>query len=154
MELNTVLTALLLIFTAVNATILGIFALKFYKIYRDFVAFVTPEAEDKASQFAEFVKSVSVMAGRAIAIEVKTTLMGKASAQSRAETAIESAVVQDAVTQANPLAGGLMSMFPTLGKKVSRNPALLQLAMQMLARSNVSGGGNNHLEGTQAKFKL
>lgn len=129
--------------------------------YEDFIKnaretyedYVTPQ-DGKPSKFEVQVSSIAQAIGRAAAMEIKTTLMGKASGAARAETAVQGALIEDLVEQQHPMLGGFMSLFPKAGKKIAQNPSLLNALMSFMSRGqqNLPPGGNHHSE--SPKFKL
>ena len=100
------------------------------------------------SPLGVFIESASRTAGRAIAMEVKTTLMGKASVASRQESGIMEDIATDQINQQMPLLGGLLEVMPSLKKRMIKNPGLLQALGGILQSSGLgsvgSGSGGNH----------
>jgi len=156
--MNIILTAILLI----NFLFLCGLFYAFYKVSRikkqfseTITAFITAPDEKTPSPLAQFVENASHVAGRAVAMEVKTTLMGKASVAARQEQAIIGDVVSDTVQTQNPLIAGVLDSFPSLKKRLLKNPQLAMLAGEMLQKVNtskqsVSVGSN----GDKPKFSL
>lgn len=131
--INTVLTGLLLL-TVLAGLAGGVWiALRVRTIYGQIVYMLTPEADGKQSPIAGIAAGLASLAGRAAAVEVKTTLMGHASAQSRQLSAIQGDIAED-VAAAQPGLPGLLSAFPSLGKRIRKNPGLLDLAAPLLSR--------------------
>jgi len=157
--MNIILTGILVILTAIL-----VFLAVFFRKIRDWEAallvFTTPQGKDEASPLSNFIEAAAARAGHSIALELKTTLMGKASGEARRGQAIESAALQDIAGQQSPLLGMAMQMFPNLGRKVARNPALLDQLLKMLPRMQGGmpgagpGPGNNHNEDTPLKLGL
>ena len=113
---------------------------------------VTSPGQDLPSPLAQTINLMAARAGQSIAMEVKTTLMGKSSGVARQEQALQGALFEDIANQQMPIAGALMQSFPKLGKLVSKNPQLLDIAMGLMAsREGRSGNGNGH---DSPKFKL
>jgi len=132
--MNTLLILILLI-TVLILAIIGITVLWIRSVYysmSDMIRnFVMPDGE-KPSPMAELVERVSHTAGHAIALEVKTTIMGKASGESRLESAIASDIAQDQISQGNPLIAGLLNSFPSVKKRFLKNPELIQAVLSKL----------------------
>lgn len=124
------------------------------RILEDFLT--TPDA-NTPSQFAQLVDTISRAAGHAIALEVKTTLMGKASAESRQLTAMQGDVVTDAAAN-TPALNALLAASPSLGKRLRRNPGLIDLAMQflpgLLGKAGTSSGTVGRSDNHEVKFHL
>lgn len=155
---NVLMTNILLacmlasILVAFVATVL-IF-IKVRRAYRQFISFITPEADGKPSPAATVAQNVSDMAARSIVAQVKGFLMGLQSGQSRGQTAVTGDIVEGAAGQQLPMIGAVLDSFPALKRTLRRNPALLDLALSKLAGvksgSNQSQGSN----GDSPKFKL
>lgn len=107
-----------------------------YEIY----GLLSPIDEKTPSPFATFVDNAGHAAGHAMAMELKTTLMGKVSGDARLEQAINSDVAQDALSGANPLLGTLLDQFPSLKKRAFKNPGVVDYLLSKLAQS--PGGSN------------
>lgn len=151
--LNIVLTAILIAIGLSILLIMSYCVAQYLKIKAIFRGFIEHE-EGKPSNFGILVDSIASSAGRALALEVKTTIMGKLSGISRGEKAVEGAIAQDS------LPGGIMSLIqsmPSLNKLVSKNPGLLTLAANALSglvartHSGAPGNGSNDLN---PKFDL
>jgi hypothetical protein len=127
----------------------GVFLYRLYLIYSQFKMFVSPKAENQTSPLADILQIVADMIGRSITASLKTTFMAKESADSRAQTAIEGDIAEGMLSQAGTI-GSLLTSFPKLRKTLRRNPQLVDLALQMINKTNHSGSGVNE----QAKFKL
>jgi hypothetical protein len=142
------LTALAVFISAFFAILLAFYVtyrLVMPKIVENVARFVSSPDGTQPSQLALIVESAARSAGRAIAMEVKTTIMGKASVASRQETALMADMATDAINNANPILGTALDMFPTVKKRLTKNPALLEGLMGMLSKSGALGGnGSNH----------
>jgi hypothetical protein len=140
---SIILTAILL----VGLAILGICIYALIKIgaFACFcVAFITAPDEKTPSPLAQFIDLISHTAGHAIAVEAKTTLMGKASAVARTEQGVLADMTGDLLTSQSPVLGGILDMFPSLKKRVLKNPELTQFIMSKLAGGLKPAGDNNH----------
>jgi len=161
MGVNIILTAIALLLMCVLGCLLACVyvVLRKYRQLQSIVSdFVLPAKPGEPSPLGLWIDNVSHTAGHAIALEVKTTLMGKASAVSRQTAAIEGDIVED-VAHAQPGMSGLLGAFPTLNKRLRRNPGLLELAAPLLAgmmgakNGNQTTGGNvNHNGDTQLEL--
>ena len=135
------------------------------KIAKNITQFVSPQAENQPSPMALLIDGIASMLARSIVGQAKATFMGLQSGSKRAETAISGDIAEGIVSQ-SPL-GGLLNSFPALKKTLRRNPQLIDMAMQFMAKQatsptngtsnqsqnvpTVSMGGNGH---SQVKFKL
>lgn len=131
--MNILLAAILI----TNLTILAGLAVAFVKIsgiYRQFMEFITPQAENQPSALADTISKVSDMVARSLVAQVKSTFMGIQSGDVRGSKAIDADMAIDAVSQVNPAIGAVLSQFPALKKTLRRNPALLDLALNKLTQ--------------------
>lgn len=159
--MNILLTCLLITTLAIFALIVYAFV-KIGRVYRDFIAFVTPEADGKPSPLALTASGMSDMLARSLVASVKTTFMGIQSGANRAEAAEQAELAVDVASQSNPLIGAVVTQFPALKKALKKNPALLDLAIQQFMRSRGPGSmpapagsvgpGDNHR--TQFNMKI
>lgn len=126
------------------------------KIKTVFSDFMESPGPGIPSPLGVLVDSASRTAGRAIAMEVKTTLMGKSSAASRQESGIMEDIATDQLNQQMPLLGGLLEVMPSLKKRLIKNPGLLQSLGGILQSSGLgsvgsgSGGGNHESSSTNS----
>lgn len=131
--------------------------------------FVDPPAVGGLSPLATILESLARSAGHSIALEVKTTLMGKISGASRLEAGVMSDIASDVMTDQSPLLSGLLDSMPSLKKRLIKNPQLVGSIMGMMQKvtggqavgpGNVpgpitgSGHGNASGSGYKAKFSL
>jgi len=155
---NLLLTAVLLILLL----FLGLaFALLVYfqRLRRRFVAFVTAPDEKTPSEFAEIVGTIGHTLGHAAAVEIKTTIMGKISGESRLGEAIAKQVVQSS----QPGLAGLVEAIPRNARR--KNAGIFEFLVDRFGPAllpNLTGppgggqGGNhtNDTSGASPKFKL
>lgn len=132
--------------------------LLYRRVKRMIESFLVSSDANTPSQFATLIDTIARSAGHAIALEVKTTLMGKASAESRQLAAMQADISGDAATSV-PGLGALLAASPSLGKRLRRNPGLMDLAMQylphLLGRSAGPGaGGSTNSNNHEVKFRL
>ena len=127
---SVILMSILLILTLIGV-LLYAFWCKSRQIISDFDDFIRP-GKDGKSELAGFVGLISQQFGTAIAMEIKTTLMGKASGQARLESAVMGDIASDQLESQNPLIAGLLSSFPTLKKRLLKNPELLGMIASKL----------------------
>lgn len=145
---NIVLTILLLFFVASGVVIWGLWR-RLSDLIWDFIA---PEAENKPSKLAATIQIFADMLGRGVAASIKGAFMGMESGIKRAEQALQGEIV-DQQAENNPMLGAVLESFPKLKKTLKRNPALLDMALGIIAKRNggsqTSGSGSN-----SPKFKL
>jgi hypothetical protein len=151
---NLILTFLLL----VNVTLLTLVLVFFNRISiikRQITSFITPESDGKPSPLANSIEAISEIFGRSITAQIKTSLMGVESGLIRGEKAVNKAIADDSLRMANPLIAGLLDSFPSVKKTLSKNPALLDIAISQLSKRMPSIGspGNNHQPESPAQVK-
>ncbi len=139
--MNGVLMTILVIISAISLGLVVLSLYKVRKVYRDIVKFITPQAENQPSPIAQIAFSLMHEMGASAAMEIKTTLLGKSSGESRAEQAVMTEMVQGAVSSQSPMLGAALESFPKLRKMVGKHPELL-FAVQS-ALSKLGGGGGN-----------
>lgn len=113
------------------------------KIKRYITELVTSPAVGVASPLALMIEAASKTAGRTIAMEVKTTLMGKASVTSRQEAGIVADIAGDQLQAQMPLMSGLLDTMPSLKKRLLKNPGLLASIAGALQSVGTGSGGNH-----------
>lgn len=145
---NIVLTVLVLLLLASGA-VMWVLWRRLSDLIWDFIA---PEAENKPSKLANVVQIFADMIGRGVAASFKGALMGMESGIKRAENAIQGEIVeQQALT--NPMLGAVLESFPKLKKTLRRNPALLDMALGIMAKRNGASQSVGSGSG-EPKFKL
>jgi hypothetical protein len=146
--MNILLAAILL----TNLLFLLIFCVIFFKmrsLYRDFVEFITPPDEGTMSPAAMVASAMADMLSKSIMMQAKTFFMGKESGIVRGETGIET----DILMAKNPMLGMLLQSFPKLGKKLAKNPALIEFAMSKLGGNKPASAPVNH-DGVQTNLNI
>lgn len=137
---DMILTAVLLALLVNLTSIIVIFALVVRKKWRDIQTFITPEGENQESPLGVALDLVARRFGLAVAMEVKTTFMGKESGLKRGEAAVAGDIAMDLMASSQPLIAGLLEGFPTLKKRLLKNPGLVGAALSLLG-GNGKGGG-------------
>jgi len=138
--LNIVLIAL----SALTLLTLILLFLMIRSLMREFYSFMSPPPEgEEPSGIMSLVSEVGRASGRAIAMEVKTTAMGKASGEARLEKAIEGDIAQDTLNSKNPLIGGLLDMYPSLKKRALKNPGVVEFLLQRLGSAKAFNPPDN-----------
>ncbi len=112
-----------------------------YRFYLNLSSFLTPGAENQPSPLALISQSLIVNASKVFTSQLKSTFMGIQSGQSRAESAIQSELIQDEANAINPGLGAILASFPALKRKLTKNPALMELALDFLSKKLVHGSG-------------
>lgn len=113
-----------------------------YRIWRGLRAFVLPPGEGQVSPLGQFIQNVAVVVSSQLTMQIKTSLMGKASAASKAVDGIEQDIAGDVLASKSPLVAGVLDMFPSLRKRVLRSP-IAAMALQSLNLGSLVGGKNN-----------
>jgi hypothetical protein len=151
----SVLIALILTVNVLLLAILSYFLYSIFNVYRTIKAFLTPTEKDKPSPVALVWESACSMLSRALMAGLRMTFLNKASADSRAASAIDSAIIQDSTDAANPIAGAILNRFPSLKKTLTRNPGLLDMAISRLglfgSKGSPGAASGNHNDNV---FKL
>ena len=93
--------------------------------------FETPDGQTP-SQFASLVECVADTFGHKIMTHAKATFMGTQSVDSKNIARLEGDVVQDMIAQKSPLLSVILSQFPSVARRVAKNPNLLPLIQSML----------------------
>lgn len=156
------LTLILVIIGAFNAFLVSIIFASLYFKYRNAInilnSFFIPENEGSETPFAITIKSIAEIFSAEIAQKMRYTFMGMESGAKRQEAAVTQAIVEDSINQESPLIGQLLGNFPTLKKKVLKNPALLGAGLEMLSKlgqnTNTGPGisNNGKTESYQARL--
>lgn len=129
------------------------------RLYRNFVAFITPADEKSLSPAGQVADSIAGMVGRSVVAQAKATFMGMQSGDSRLSKAVEGSVATDLVGAQMPLAAGLLDSFPALRKTLKRNPAaglMISAALQKLVggAQPVGAAEGRPSNGDHPRFKL
>lgn len=120
-------------------------------------AYFEPQNPDEPSQFAGFVQIASDTLARSITTQLKASFMGIQSKANQAERAIVGDIALDSVAMANPIVGAILSSFPSLQKRLRKNPELFPLVEQFAGKlggqPKPPANGNGH-SGQSVKFNL
>lgn len=150
-ESNMILTGILLIVTSIIAGILVYSLRKIDQFRQELKKFITPAEAGKPSQASLLLENASHVIGHAAAIEIKTTLMGKASVEAKNEAGIISDLTQDKLALDSPIVGALLESFPSLKKRLGKNPALAAMLPSILSKLSGSMGNTSGSEGDGKK---
>jgi len=107
---------------------------KIKRIYEGIVAFITPAEQGKASPLAQVVEIAGGNFAKQVVALGKAHLMGKASGEARAQAGVEADINEDLLAATNPAIGAILNQMPALRKTLRRNPALLDMALSVLAK--------------------
>lgn len=102
--------------------------------------FLTAPGTDKPSPLAEAVSHVSTIFAVSIAKQVQMSMMGQASALSKATAGAEQDIARDMLANKNPLLSTLLDFSPKLRNRLLRSPA----AAIALSGLNLGALGGNH----------
>lgn len=136
--LITVVILLLILIIAGLALVSYLVKRKFEQMYQGFVNFITPRDEKTPSEFTNVMDAVTDRASKIVVSHFKGQMLGVLSGQSRQEKAILGDIAQDELEAKNPGMMGLLSQFPSLKKRIGKNPELINTLVGMLG--NLRGG--------------
>jgi hypothetical protein len=131
--MSNILLSLLLTTTSLILLLVLVAFSAIRRIFAQGKAFITPESEGKPSALANVTQVAADMLGRGVTAQLKATFMGKQSVDVRNGQRIASDIAVDGLSMSNPLIGAVLQQFPTLTKRLAKNPALLDMALQALA---------------------
>lgn len=153
---NSISIALLAVLVVLCVGYFGLFAYALWKlsrIYFKIASFLTPEAEDKPSQFALVADAIAQSFARSAVAQAKTTFMGIQSGTNRGEQNVMADIAQDTMASKAPLIAGILTQFPSLQKTLRKNPALIDFALSKLSGAGARSGGTPS-NGDKPKFNL
>lgn len=111
-----------------------------------------PQEENGLSQFGALVESISERLAQRMVSSFKSSFMGMQSVDSKNLARLQGDVVQDDAAASSPMLGALLSQYPSVAKRLAKNPELLPLVQGLLHK--VSAGKNNHPgAGRQSSFE-
>lgn len=124
------------------------------KIVQVFVDFISSPDAETPSPFAQTVVAMARVAAPEFTQSMKGSMMGQASAVSKAIEGIEEDVAGDALAKQNPAIAALLAFSPSLAKRINRSPAAA-LALSQLNLGNImKGSPGNGSKGSKSEFKL
>jgi hypothetical protein len=150
----SILIALVLAANLIQTVLIFCAILAVKRLYQNGKAFITPASEGKPSPLALVTQVAADMLGRGVTAQLKATFMGKAQVDRKNQQGIDADLAVDSLSAANPLIGAVLQSFPTLTKRLVRNPALLDMALSRLTGAGkppADAPGNN---GNQIRFNL
>ncbi|GAH92970.1 unnamed protein product, partial [marine sediment metagenome] len=110
--------------------------------------YFTPRGDGLASPFADTISGIAQVVGSSVATQIKNTFTGEALLTQRQEKGILKDIAQDQLEQSNPLIAMILQQFPTLQKRLLKNPALLPMATEALKKL----GGDHHESGESINY--
>jgi hypothetical protein len=102
-------------------------------------------AKDAAtpSEFTGVIEQAAAILSHKIVTTAKATFMNSQSIESRQEAGIEGDIMTDLLTQQSPIAGAILESFPSLAKRLKKNPALMGMAQAAIAKFSQKGAPGN-----------
>lgn len=110
------------------------------RLMRTIKLYFEPAGPEQLSQFAQITEAISRQFASAAVASVKGTIMGMNSVDSKNQKKLEADFTMDLVNQQMPLLGAFMAQFPSVAKRIQKNPELLPLVQQFA--SKLSNGGS------------
>lgn len=110
--------------------------------------------ENELSEFGLLVNSVSDTFAQRLLASLKGSELGLRSVEAKNLSRLEGDITQDETTAANPLLGALLSNYPSVAKRLAKNPQLLPLIQGVLAKSSLKGpAGQGGRDGRSSTFE-
>ncbi|GAH92555.1 unnamed protein product [marine sediment metagenome] len=103
--------------------------------------YFNPQGDGLASPFADTISGIAQVIGHEVANQIQNTFKGEALVEGRQEKRILNDIAKDRLEQSNPLIATILQQFPTLQKRLLKNPALLPMATEVLSKV---GKGDHH----------
>lgn len=139
---NAVVTGVVSGFIVLTGLIVAgyiVFKLAKRKAGQAIVNFITPAAAGQASAFALTVASVAGVFGAEIAQNLKAVFLGLQSVDNKNDRKAAAA----GIIGGNSILGAIASSFPTIGKRLAKNPAMAALADLAVNRFAHQPAGDN-----------
>lgn len=137
--MNWMLATNILILVMISGGFVAVF-LFIHDLKRNFTEFISAPSADKDSPLSQAINGLSVRFAKAMAVEVKTTMMGMLSGQARGDQALKNAEAQIDIAMDNPILAELIDTLPKNIKKMAyKNPMVTRLIMSKLG---TMGGGS------------
>lgn len=127
--MNTWLLAGIVLLLTGYVALFGILVLRVRSIFNNIKAFIIP-VDDKSESPASLLYALLI---KRLAVELKVTIMGSMGGKAKGEAYAEQAIMTDMVEAENPAIAAIMTAFPSLGKSLKKNPALMQYALSKIA---------------------
>lgn len=133
-----------------------VLVLALFIIYRvasaRFFEFCSAPDDKTPSPLAAIVQSIASVFASALSQSLKAVFMGVESVESKNRGRLQA----DFIADSNPMLGAILSSFPAVAKRIAKQPALAQLAIDLIAKhgaKNGGGGGGGGLN-ESVKFNL
>lgn len=144
----TVIIALLVCLCLVNTLLF----VRFKGATRQFDIFFRPAGEGQPSPAARIAESVAALFAAELVKALKGNLQGDRITQAHMAKTVEKAIAADVLQSQSPGLAAILSQMPTLQRKLTANPALMQYAIQFLNR--FAAGGSGKVEGNKPGVSL
>lgn len=115
-------------------------------------SFFNSPSENEPSEFAKLTTVLIDQLSQRVVMQFKTVLMGVESVQARKAQAVNAALIEDSITNQNPVIGGLLATFPSLAKVLGKNPQGLAAIMSLAGGMGKGNNGGNHPESSGVKY--
>lgn len=115
--------------------------------------YFSPQDENTLSQFAQLTDVLGKQLAGNVTQSLKSSFMGMQSVDSKNLARLEQDVAQDELTAVNPLLSAILSQYPSVARRLAKNPHLIGLFANMLRTKGAQdvGKGNGS---TQGSFEL
>lgn len=132
------------IFSVISLGIVAGF-LKIRRIERRLADFFISQDPERASEFALVVDSISERMASKIVASAKGTLLGMQGGDAKSIQALEGDIVNDLTAQKSPAIAAVLEQFPSVKRRLMKNPQLLDLAMPYIMKmtAGAAGGPSN-----------
>ncbi|GAI05443.1 unnamed protein product [marine sediment metagenome] len=145
------------------AALTSILAVKLLKISREVKAsyenaqdfakeYFNPRGDGLPSPFADTISGIAQVVGSSVATQIKNTFTGESLLAQRQEKGILQDMAKDQLEQSNPLIAMILQQFPTLQKRLLKNPALLPMATEALSKLGKGAGGDHGRSGESIDY--
>lgn len=156
------LVALLIINILLSASLLVgvVYGARYaYKVVRSGIerynTYVSSPGDGLPSPLETTIENTGEVITQKLLSRVQAQAMATSSHISRQTNAMMQDIVQDEVDQANPVVGMLLNQYPSLRKRIAKNPSALQALMPLLDRigGGVGNSNGNKPSNIQARLK-
>jgi len=148
--MNNALLTIISLLLASNCIILVFLVLKLRALVQNIMVFLLPTAPGEQSPMAKSLYLLAANVAKEISTSLAASFMGQKSGQLRGENAVMADMTTDLLSQSSPLLAGLASMFPSVVKRISKNPALAQFALgkitELLSKKGLPPADNGQKE--------
>ena len=117
------------------------------RIRERILQFVTAAEPGQISPLAELTEVIAARFANHMVASIKAQLYNAQSHVARQELALQSDIALDAATQQSPLVGLLAGAFPSVTKRIMKNPSALPALVSLLQKMGSGGQGQLSLFG-------